>query len=273
MISEDFVWLWVLLHSTGHSNVAGIPIKYGIQQHAWKGEISRWTRGNDTRNDALFSNGCKRSYLQDKQDDNMAMVQRRQTYDSVFPVFVVSVLFSTVAAERPHVISRSCAVRMPVWAEATTSRTSHVPGPINGEQLAASLQPEFAGVVTTVQRGALALPNSLSSQGIALWVAFVLWHDDVGWRGPPAPTALSENQGLLSIRSSCWLSCNLSAPRCSLLWHMTLAVYTSGQCLRLPQLLRQLRRSRQLKLAFMSAVSDMLKAGSTRHLYLASSPV
>ena len=103
MISEDFVWLWVLLHSTGHSNVAGIPIKYGIQQHAWKGEISRWTRGNDTRNDALFSKGCKRSYLQDKQDDNMAMVQRRQTYDSVYPVFVVSVLFSTVAAERPQV--------------------------------------------------------------------------------------------------------------------------------------------------------------------------
>ena len=100
--------------------------------------------------------------MQDKQDDNMAMVQRRQTYDSVFSVFVVSVLFS-VAAERPQVRE---AAPSECSSEQRLRPVEHLT--FLDQSTASSLQPEFAGVVTTVQRGAHALPNSLSSQGIAL---------------------------------------------------------------------------------------------------------
>ena len=88
--------------------------------------------------------------MQDKQDDNMAMLQRRQTYDSVFPVFVVSVLFSTVAAERPQ-------VREAAPSECPSEQRLRPVEQITflDQSMASSLQPEFAGVVTTVQRGAV----------------------------------------------------------------------------------------------------------------------
>ena len=90
---------------------------------------------------------------------------------SVFPVFVVSVLFSTVAAERPQ-------VREAAPSECPSEQRLRPVEQITflDQSMASSLQPEFAGVVTTVQRvaqlcekeNALALPNSFSSQGIAL---------------------------------------------------------------------------------------------------------